>query len=204
MEKVNAGLLDGITCATPLGMMNDTRKIVETKNDPALKRAAERNFDSVSRPELLKKYFWGVRPGCIGETCVPALLLGALMLIFFKLINWRVPLAFAGSAALTAWAVNFFFPGVTPPALFHLLTGGLLIGAIFMATDMVTSPVTNSGCVVFGVGCGIITMVIRIWGNYPEGVSFAILLMNALVPLIDRVCVRTVFGSRPGNREERV
>lgn len=203
MEKVNAGLLDGITCATPLGMMTDTRKIVETKNDPALKRAAERNFDTVSRPELLKKYFWGVRPGCIGETCVPALLLGCLMLLFFKLINWRVPLAFAGSAALTAWAVNFFFPGVTPPALFHLLTGGLLIGAIFMATDMVTSPVTNSGCVVFGVGCGLITMVIRIWGNYPEGVSFAILLMNALVPLIDRICVRTVFGSRPGNREER-
>ena len=101
-----------------------------------------------------------------------------------------------------AGLINWFFPGVTPPALFHLLTGGLLIGAIFMATDMVTSPVTNSGALVFGAGCGVITMVIRIWGNYPEGVSFAILLMNALVPLIDRCCTTRVFGYGKNNGEK--
>ena len=89
---------------------------------------------------------------------------------------------------------HYLFPGVTPPPLFHLLTGGLLLGAIFMATDMVTSPITNWGCVIFACGCGIVTSVIRIWGNYPEGVSFSILFMNALVPLIDRWCTRKPFG----------
>ena len=202
MEKVNADNLDGVTCATPLGMMNDTKKIVKAGADKELKEAAEKNFESVNTPQLLKKYFWGVRPGCIGETCAPALLLGFLILLFFKLINWRVPFAFVGSAALMAGLINWFFPGVTPPALFHLLTGGLLIGAIFMATDMVTSPVTNSGALVFGAGCGVITMVIRIWGNYPEGVSFAILLMNALVPLIDRCCTTRVFGYGKNNGEK--
>lgn len=203
MKKVEKGHLDGVTCATPLGLMNDTRKIVNTKSDRHLAAAARHNFDRVSNSELLKKYFWGVRPGCIGETCVPALLLGCAILLFFRLINWRVPLAFAGSAALLTGILHWAFPGVTPPAIFHLLTGGLLIGAIFMATDMVTSPVTNRGCVIFGTGCGIITVVIRIWGNYPEGVSFAILLMNALVPLIDRFCTRTPFGSAHRKEESR-
>ncbi len=194
MEKVNSGQLDAVTCATPLGLMTDTGKITDTGNDRKKIAAAKRNFDHVNTPELLKKYFWGVRPGCIGETCVPALLLGGLLLFFFKLINWRVPVCFAGSLALTAGIVNYFFPGVTPPALFHLVTGGVLLGAVFMATDMVTSPVTNWGCVLFGCGCGLITAVIRIWGNYPEGVSFAILIMNALVPLIDRFCTCRPFG----------
>ena len=203
MEKVKAGDLDGVTCATPLGLMTDTRKIVHTGDSKELEAKAARNFDKVNSPELLKKYFWGVRPGCIGETCVPALLLGLAVLLFFRLVNWRVPLCFAGSTFLFAGVIHFFFPGVTRPALFHLLTGGLLIGAIFMATDMVTSPVTNWGCVLFGTGCGIITAVIRIWGNYPEGVSFAILLMNALVPFIDRLCTRSVFGSRAQGEEKK-
>ena len=194
MEKVEANQLDGITCATPLGVMTDTVKIAETKGDEQKLAAAKKNFDHISTPELLKKYFWGIRPGCIGETCIPALLLGCGLLIFFNLINWRVPLCFIGTLALTAGAVNYFFPGVTPPALFHLVTGGVLIGAVFMATDMVTSPVTNWGAVIFGCGCGFITAVIRIWGNYPEGVSFAILIMNALGPLIDRLCARRPFG----------
>ncbi len=202
MKKVAAGELDGITCATPLGLMTDTRKIVHTPNDRHLIAAARHNFDKVSSPELLKKYFWGVRSGCIGETCTPALLLGLVILLCFKLINWRVPLCFIGSTALFAGVIHWFFPGVTPPALFHLLTGGLLIGAIFMATDMVTSPVTNWGCVIFGMGCGLITVVIRIWGNYPEGVSFAILLMNALVPLIDRLCTRAPFGEKERKKEQ--
>ena len=121
-------------------------------------------------------------------------LLGGLILFAFNLINWRVPLCFAGTVAVITGLVNAFWPGVTPSPLFHMLTGGLLLGAIFMATDMVTCPITGTGCVVFAVGCGVITSVIRIWGNYPEGVSFSILFMNALVPLIDRWCTDRPFG----------
>lgn len=194
MNKVNADQLDGVTCATPLGIMTDTGKITDTGKDRKKIAAAKRNFDRVDSSELLKKYFWGVRPGCIGETCLPALLLGCALLLFFKLINWRIPVCFIGSMMLLTGIINYFYPGVTPPALFHLLTGGVVLGAVFMATDMVTSPVTNWGCVLFGCGCGLITAVIRIWGNYPEGVSFAILIMNALVPLIDKMCLRRPFG----------
>ena len=180
--------VDATTCATPLGVAGQRKKIVGRS------LLARSNFAKLSSDRLLLKYFWGVRGGCIGETCVPALILGALMLFFFNLINWRVPLCFAGTVMVITGVVNCFFPGVTPPPLFHLLTGGLLLGAIFMATDMVTCPITGLGCVVFAIGCGIITSVIRIWGNYPEGVSFSILFMNALVPLIDRWCTDRPFG----------
>ena len=195
MTQVNANQLDGITCATPLSIMTATNKITDTGNDRKKCAAAKRNFDRISTPELLKKYFWGIRPGCIGETCLPALLLGGALLLFFKLINWRIPVCFLGSMMLLTGIINWFYPGVTPSPLFHLLTGGVVLGAVFMATDMVTSPVTNWGCVLFGCGCGLITAVIRIWGNYPEGVSFAILFMNALVPLIDKLCRRRPFGA---------
>jgi len=180
--------VDAVTCATPLGVVGTTEKSL-TRD-----AFAQNKFKTVSTGSLLKKYFWGVRPGCIGETCAPALLLGGVLLLIFNLINWRVPLCFVGTVFLISGAVHLAFPGVTPPPLFHVLTGGLLIGAIFMATDMVTSPITGTGCVVFAIGCGVITSVIRIWGSYPEGVSFSILFMNALVPLIDRCCGLRPFG----------
>ena len=123
-----------------------------------------------------------------------ALLIGGLILIGLRLINWRVPVCFIGTVAIITGIVNYFFPGLTPTPLFHLLTGGLMLGAFFMATDMVTSPITSTGCILFAVGCGVITSLIRIWGNYPEGVSFSILFMNALVPLIDRCCAQRPFG----------
>ena len=88
---------------------------------------------------------------------------------------------------------------MTPSPLFHLVTGGLMFAAVFMATDMVTSPITGTGCVIFAFGCGVLTSVIRIWGNYPEGVSFAILFMNALVPLIDKWSRTLPFGHRYRN-----
>jgi len=188
--------VDAVTCATPLGVAGQRPKL--TGKD----MLAKHNFKAVASPELMKHYFWGVRGGCIGETCVPALLLGGLILFAFNLINWRVPLCFAGTVAVITGIVNFCWPGVTPPALFHLLTGGLMLGAIFMATDMVTCPITGSGCVVFAIGCGVITSVIRIWGNYPEGVSFSILFMNALVPLIDRWCTDRPFGYVSRRRKE--
>ena len=188
--------IDARTCATPLGLAGQRPKSLE--HDVA----AKKNFRSVSNAALLKRYFIGQRGGCIGETCAPALILGAILLFAFNLINWRVPLCFAGTVMVISGVVNFFMPGVTPPPLFHLLTGGLLLGAIFMATDMVTCPITGLGCVVFAIGCGVITSVIRIWGNYPEGVSFSILFMNALVPLIDRWCTDRPFGYVRKRKEE--
>ena len=152
------------------------------------------NFSRIDNEALLWRYFWGQKGGCIGETSVIALLIGGLLLIAFNLINWRVPVCYIGTVAVITGVVHWFLPGVTPTPLFHILTGGLMLGAFFMATDMVTSPITGAGCVVFAVGCGVITSVIRIWGNYPEGVSFSILFMNALVPLIDRWCGRRPFG----------
>jgi electron transport complex protein RnfD len=180
--------IDATTCATPLGVAGQQKKIVGRTG------RARANFDKVYSRSLVKRFFLGQRGGCIGETCAPALILGGVILFFFNLINWRVPLCFAGTVFVITGVIHYFFPGVTPPPLFHLLTGGLLLGAIFMATDMVTCPITGFGCVVFAIGCGVLTSVIRIWGNYPEGVSFSILLMNALVPLIDRWCTDRPFG----------
>ncbi len=179
---------DALTCATPLGIVKTTPKVMG--NSPA----AQNNYAAVDNPMMLREYFLGNRGGCLGETSGLALLIGAVMLICWRLINWRVPLCYVGTVALFTGIVHYFMPGVTPTPLFHVLTGGLLLGAIFMATDMVTSPMTCAGCVVFAIGCGVITSVIRIWGNYPEGVSFSILFMNALVPLIDRWCVKRPFG----------
>ena len=102
---------------------------------------------------------------------------------------------FIGTVAVFTAVVNLFFPGVTPGASFHVLNGGLFLGAVFMATDMVTSPITGSGCVVFALGCGIVTSVIRIWGNYPEGVSFVVPVFSAL-----NVRVKDIFEAEPEPR----
>lgn len=171
-----------MTCATPLGVASTT---------PA---TGKERFAKIDNKKMWWKYFIGQRGGCIGETCVPALLLGGILLVIFNLINWRVPVLFAGTVFVITGIVHYFFPEVTPTPVFHLLTGGLFLGAVFMATDMVTCPITGLGCVWFAVGCGVITSIIRIWGNYPEGVSFSILFMNALVPLIDRWCTTRPFG----------
>lgn len=120
---------------------------------------------------------WGWHGGCLGETCSIALLLGGVYLIVRKVITWHIPVAFVGTVfVLTALL------GQHP--VYQVLSGGLLLGAFFMATDYVTSPPTPWGKMVFGVGCGLITVLIRVWGSYPEGVSFAILLMNILNPYI--------------------
>ncbi len=187
-RNVTGATTDATSGATPLGEVSTTPKILDRTPQ------AEMNFSSVDSDRYYWRYFLGEKGGCIGETSVLALLIGGIMLICFNLINWRVPICYIGTVAVFTGLVNFFFPGVTPTPLFHLLTGGLMLGAFFMATDMVTSPITGTGCIIFAIGCGIITSVIRIWGNYPEGVSFSILFMNALVPLIDRWCVRQPFG----------
>ena len=183
--------VDAVTCATPLSIAGTLPKV--TGRDPQ----ARENFSKIDNPKLIKEYFFGCKGGSIGETCIPAIVLGAILLVCFNLINWRVPICYAGTVAIITGAVNYFCPGVTPSPLFHLVTGGLLFAAVFMATDMVTCPITGTGCVIFAVGCGVVTSVIRIWGNYPEGVSFSILFMNALVPLIDKVSALRPFGHAP-------
>ncbi len=117
--------------------------------------------------------------GCVGETSAVAVLLGAAYLLYKGTITWHIPFSYIGTVAVLA-----FLLGQDP--LFHLLAGGLMLGAFFMATDVVTSPVTKSGRIMFGCGAGVLTIIIRIYGGYPEGVCYAILIMNAVTPLIDR------------------
>jgi electron transport complex protein RnfD len=126
------------------------------------------------------RYLLGTHAGCLGETSAVALLLGGLYLLIRGIIDWRVPASILGTVAVVS-----LFVGADP--LFQLLSGGLLLGAFFMATDWVTSPYTRRGRLFFGVGTGLLTMIIRLWGSYPEGVSFAILFMNAVTPLINLV-----------------
>jgi len=137
----------------------------------------------------------GNRGGCIGEVCVIALLLGAAFLLYKGYISWHIPCAFIATLGLLSWA----FMGdklFTGDWLFFILAGGVVLGAFFMATDMVTSPVAKKGKIIFGIGCGIITFAIRKWGGYPEGVSYSILIMNAAVPILDRFTRARRYGGK--------
>ncbi len=136
----------------------------------------------------------GAHGGSIGEVSAIALILGAAVLLWRRIIPWDIPAAFIGATLLVTGAVWELHPDRVLDPLAQILTGGLLLGALFMATDMVTSPLTRKGRWIFGLGCGVITAAIRLWGGYPEGVSFAILLMNACVPLIDRFTRPRKFG----------
>ena len=128
----------------------------------------------------------GHRAGSLGEVSVLAILLGGLFLLWRRIITWHIPVAFLGSAFVFAAILYAADPQAFLPPGFSLLTGGIMLGAFFMATDMVTSPMTPWGKIVFGLGCGLLTILIRNFGAYPGGVSFAILIMNAFVPLINR------------------
>ena len=139
----------------------------------------------------LSDLFFGLRGGSIGETCGAALLIGFVYLLIRRVITWHIPVSFVGCV----YILSFFVEGMDPVrALEMILSGGLLLGAIFMATDYVTSPATAAGKILFGLGAGAITVLIRYWGVYPEGVSFAILLMNILNPYIDIWTKHRVFG----------
>ena len=159
--------VDAVTCATPLALIK--------KGD-------------VAQLASLKSLLLGNIGGCIGETCAIALLIGAAYLLIRRVITWHIPVSFLATVFIFA-----FFKGGVPP-VFHVLSGGAILGACFMATDYVTSPITAKGKIVFGVGCGLLTMCIRSGGGYPEGVSFAILIMNAVTPLINRYTQPKPFG----------
>lgn len=124
--------------------------------------------------------FLGHHGGCLGETCILALLLGGIYLLFRRVISWHTPVAFIGTVAVMSLLCGY-------DVLYQLMGGGLVLGAFFMATDYATTPATKWGKIIFGVGCGLITVLIRFWGNFPEGVSFSILLMNILTPYISKL-----------------
>ena len=137
-------------------------------------------------PSLLQM-FLGQRGGCLGETCVLALLLGGIYLVVRKVITWHTPVIYIATVFLFTLAL-----GQEP--VYQIMSGGLMLGAIFMATDYVTTPYTTIGKIIFGLGAGILTVVIRVYGSYPEGVSFSILLMNILTPYINRIRITKPVG----------
>jgi electron transport complex protein RnfD len=138
--------------------------------------------------------FTGNIGGSLGEVSAAALLLGGLYMLFRKIITWHIPVLYIGTVGLFTSILWLIEPSKFINPLFHLLGGGLFLGAIFMATDMVTTPVTKKGMIIFGIGCGLITVIIRQWGGYPEGVSFSILIMNAFTPIIDKLTEPKPFG----------
>ena len=140
-------------------------------------------------PSLLDM-FLGVRGGAVGETCVIALLIGFAYLVIRRVIRWYVPAIFVGSV----FVLYLIFTGDITMAAYEMMAGGLFIGAIFMATDYVTTPITSKGKVVFALGCGVITFIIRYFCSYPEGVSFSILIMNILTPFIEKLTANKPLG----------
>ncbi len=176
--------IDGVTSATPLGLIKETLK----SGQPL----SETMGDLPGTMDLLL----GNIGGSLGEVSAILLILGGIYMLFRKVITWHIPVSVLGSIALFSgflWLIN---PEMYMNPVFHLLTGGAMLGAIFMATDMVTSPMTGKGQIIYGMGIGLITIAIRTWGAYPEGVSFAILLMNAVVPVINSYVKPKQFGGK--------
>ena len=136
----------------------------------------------------------GTVPGSLGETSALLLLGGGIFLLGMRIISWHIPVAMLGSLALCASIFHWIAPEHYPTALYHLLSGASLLGAFFIATDLVTSPVTVRGQLLFGAGCGLLVFVIRSWANFPEGVAFAVMLMNGLTPLIDHYLKPRIYG----------
>ncbi|MEE0866802.1 MAG: RnfABCDGE type electron transport complex subunit D [Clostridia bacterium] len=172
----------------------------------------EKSVDAVTGATVLSKEYQGAAPtlfeafigkngggtmgGCIGETCAAALLIGFVYLIIRRVITLHIPLSYLGT--MVVMALLF---GETNP-LMSIFTGGVMLGAIFMATDYVTTPTTPVGQIIFGIGCGLLTSVIRFWGGYPEGVTYAILLMNVITPLLDKWTAPKAFGAVKSSSEK--
>ncbi|MCU0366024.1 MAG: RnfABCDGE type electron transport complex subunit D [Bacteroidales bacterium] len=176
------GYTDAVTGATPLGIISEG-----VKNGESISAL----MDKVPSHMQL---FYGYMGGSMGEIAAAALILGGIFMIWRKIITWHIPVAVLASAALFTGILWLADPTKFADPLFHLLTGGMMLGAIFMATDYVTSPMTPKGMIIYGTGIGVITVLIRTWGAYPEGVSFAILIMNAFVPLLNMYIKPRRFG----------
>jgi len=199
--------IDATTTATPRAAIKDEIKTAQNPDWEGwgdLKQAGDKPADWLRRIHARNKtsrldLLIGTRGGCIGEGSVLLLLLGGVFLLWRGIIVWQIPFLYIATTGLLCWALPVRFPEGTAwfagDPLFAVMSGGLVLGAFFMATDMVTSPVTRKGMAIFAVGCGVITALIRRYGGYPEGVNYAILLMNTAVPLIDRYIKPRKYGA---------
>ena len=165
--------MDVVTSASPLGIIKEAQRVAGAADSTC-------NYLDL---------FLGTIPGSLGETCKVALLMGAILLLVFKIIDWRISFTYIGTVAILSIPL-----GRAPLAA--VLSGGLILGAFFMATDPVTSPTTRGGKLLFGLGCGVLTSLIRSFGGFPEGVCYSILFMNCLTPLIDKYVQPRVFGTK--------
>lgn len=166
-------LVDVLTTATPLAKVG--------------------SLDLAKLPSIWD-LFIGRVGGSVGETCALALLIGAAILLIRGIIKWHIPVSYIGTVAVFIGISQLFGDQNFAIIPIHIFAGGLILGAFFMATDMVTSPLTKKGSMIFGIGAGVITCVIRLWGGYPEGVCYSILIMNAFTPMIDRYVRPRRFG----------
>ena len=177
-----SAVTDAITGPTTLGIIKEGL------------RAGKTVSELMSQVPTYAQELLGNQGGSLGEVSAIALLIGAAYLFYKKIITWHIPVSYIISVVIFSgifWLIN---PERYLDPLFHLVTGGMMLGIFFMATDMVTSPINTRGMLIFGAGCGVLTMLIRMWGGYPEGVSFAILIMNAFTPLINRSIKPRRFG----------
>ncbi len=180
--------MDLVTGATPLDMVKQGRSEMFLEQFPNM-------------GVMFQKLLWGDRGGSLGETCAILLILGGLYLIYKKYIDWQIPAVFIGSLSVFMLVASLFggvkvLGGPVETVIFNMFAGGLILGAFFMATDYVTCPATVKGRMVFAVGCGVLTGIIRLWGGLPEGVCYSILIMNAFTPLIDDKIRPVVYGAR--------
>jgi len=183
--------MDAKTTATPLGILKEegVTKLIEVFGD---------------KMSLYTHLLIGNRAGSIGETSAIAILIGGLFLLSRGYITWHIPVSFFGTVAAIAWVFGGKGALFTGDPIVHLISGGMMLGAWFMATDYVTSPSIKNGQILFGIGCGALTMLIRLKGGFPEGVMFAILIMNCFAPLIDRGFKSKVFGAvKPQAKEAK-
>ena len=184
MPKIQASTIvgaDAVTQATPLGWSKQVIK-------------GEAEMETVN--SLTEATFFGPEGGCLGETSALALILGGIYMLFRKTITFDIPAAVLLSSAIFAAIFFFINPDKYANPLFHVISGGMLLCAFFIATDPVTAPITRKGMWVFGIGVGVVIVLIRNVGGYPEGVMFAILLMNAMTPLIDRCWTVVPYGAK--------
>lgn len=175
---------DGFTGATILGQLK-----TELSTGALAETTLQNNFSTLHA-------LVGTTTGSLGETSSLLILLGGCWLLIMRIISWHIPLSMLASAFILASFFHWQNPQLYGHGLFHILSGGMMLGAFFIATDLVTSPASKTGKLIFGTGCGVLDYVIRTWGGFPEGIGFAILFMNAVTPLIDIYCKPRVYGRR--------
>jgi electron transport complex protein RnfD len=185
--QLKTQLIDAVTGATPLGILKEGIKNGQMIPD-IMQKMPENN-----------QLFMGMMGGSLGEISALALLIGFAWLLYRKIITWHIPVVMVLTIFAFTGIMWLIDPLSNASPVFHILTGGVFLGAIFMATDLVTSPMTKTGQVIFAAGIGILTVIIRLYGAYPEGVSFAILIMNAFVPLINKYIKPKRFGGELKN-----